>query len=295
MKNIIPNKVSRQFGKAVLNTQKNSPKILLVAGIVGAVGSTVLACRATLKVEDEVVIPAERALSQIRNGDRPREDITKVYIETAGKLTKLYGPSVVMGALSIFALTKSHSIMSKRNAGLTAAYAAIDQAFTQYRARVAQEFGEDKEREIRYAGQPVDVITGYDGKGNPVIETEIKAGGDASGYAKWFDQSNRNWEPNASRNKQFISFVEDWANSKLCRDGHLFLNEVYDQLGMPHTTEGAVVGWLFESGEGDGFVDFSIFDGNRPAVNHFFNGPNGSILLDFNVDGVIFRDINKEK
>jgi len=289
----IPASVSRKAGRAMLKAQKNSPKILFVAGIVGAVGSTVLACRATLRVEDEVVIPAERKLEKIHAGTVDRDEVVKIYVDSAWKLTKLYGPSVFLGVASIAALTKSHSILSQRNAALGAAYATLDQAFQAYRSRVVDELGPQKDQEFRHGVEEREIVT-YDKKGNPKIEPIRHAGtGDVSGYAKFFDESNVNWEPNKHRNMAFIGGVQSWANCRLIRKGHLFLNEVLDELGFEHTQEGSQVGWIYEADgrEGsDGYVDFSIFDS---AGNHrpFFDVGNGAILLDFNVDGEIWREI----
>ena len=83
----------------------------------------------------------------------------------------------------------------------------------------------------------------------------------------------------------------------MCLQGHLFLNEVYDMIGLPRTKAGAVVGWLYPAGRYDdlqlnGFVDFGIFDMWSDAKRaDFVNGYERSILLDFNVDGCIYNYI----
>lgn len=37
--------------------------------------------------------------------------------------------------------------------------------------------------------------------------------------------------------------------------------------------------------DNDNFIDFGVFDGDRPRARDFVNGYERSILLDFNVDG----------
>jgi hypothetical protein len=80
--------------------------------------------------------------------------------------------------------------------------------------------------------------------------------------------------------------------------GHVFLNDVYDSLGIPRSKAGAVVGWVLNrNGEGDNFISFGVFDGTTQEIRDFVNGYEGSILLDFNVDGVIYdkiEDIGEE-
>ncbi len=61
-------------------------------------------------------------------------------------------------------------------------------------------------------------------------------------------------------------------------------------LGVERSGAGAVVGWVV-SKTGDNFVDFGIFNGDNSEARAFVNGREGSILLDFNVDGVIYDKI----
>ena len=68
----------------------------------------------------------------------------------------------------------------------------------------------------------------------------------------------------------------------------MFLNEVLASLGFEHTSPGALVGWIYESEDGDSYIDFDLY-----AVHNenFMNGPEKSVWLDFNVDGVIYDKI----
>ena len=87
----------------------------------------------------------------------------------------------------------------------------------------------------------------------------------------------------------FLKKAESFANDKLRINGYLFLNEVYEMLGIPKTKAGQVVGWVYDekNASGDNFVDFGIFDINNPKARDFVNGYERVIILDFNVDGVI--------
>ena len=60
-------------------------------------------------------------------------------------------------------------------------------------------------------------------------------------------------------------------------------------LGFPHTSAGAVVGWV--RGNGDGYVDFGLMDFYSNANRLFHEGFEPNIWLDFNVDGVIWDKI----
>jgi hypothetical protein len=68
----------------------------------------------------------------------------------------------------------------------------------------------------------------------------------------------------------------------------VFLNEVYEGLGMERCQMGQHVGWLKAGrSRGDGFIDFGIYDIFDESKRAFVNGFEPVALLDFNVDGPI--------
>jgi len=87
----------------------------------------------------------------------------------------------------------------------------------------------------------------------------------------------------------FLKAQQNYFNNMLQARGHVFLNEVYDALGMERSSSGTVVGWVIrKDGQGDNFIDFGIFDGESERARAFVNGYERNIRLDFNVDGVIY-------
>jgi hypothetical protein len=291
----IPKSVTRNLGMKVLTLKKNSPHIFFVAGIVGTVGSTVLACRATLKLEEHVDeirhdIEQVKSMGQAAkdNGGEYAEkeyyrDLGYVFGKGTLKLGKLYGPSIVLGAASIGALTGSHVQLTRRNSALTATLAVVSQAYENYRLRIQEELGEERERDIYRNAQEVEVI----GEKGKTEKAKISSSNAWSPYAKLFDQTNPNWFKDPEANRVFLQLQQNYFNDKLVSRGHVFLNEVYDQLGFDHTKAGAVVGWLY-NGDHDNHIDFGIF---KEENSLFINGHERSIWLDFNVDGEIYDRI----
>ena len=111
-----------------------------------------------------------------------------------------------------------------------------------------------------------------------------------SEYSRFFDDGCAGWTKDPEYNFMFLKNQERYANDLLKSKGHLFLNEVYDMLGIPRTKAGQVVGWIYDEKNpvGDNFVDFGILDMRKPKCRDFVNGYERSILLDFNVDGNIW-------
>lgn len=298
VKNAVTSKVARQ----ILIGQKNSPTLLFAGGIVGIAGTVVLACRATLKLED-VLDEADRKHEQIdralkiNNSKRysqrdAKKDRALVATKTTGNVVKLYAPAAVLGVVSVGALTGSHVVLTRRNVALTAAYKAMEEGFNAYRQRVREELGDDKERDLRHDVQR-GVLRVDDTEKGEVSHIAVRTPGTASIYARFFDELNPNWERSAHEyNLMFLSMQQNHLNDKLHARGHVFLNEVYDALGMERSKAGAVVGWVL-SKDGDNIIDFGMHDPSNEKARDFVNGREPAILLDFNVDGVIYDKIER--
>ena len=301
----IINSVSYNAHRIGFKIKKASPEIMVVAGVVGVVASTVMACKATTKVNDILeetrkqvddvhnVLDSDVITEEEYNNDDAKKDLAIIYTQTGVKLIKLYAPSVIVGALSITGILASHKILKKRNVALTAAYATIDRSFKEYRGRVVERFGKELDRELRYniKAQEIEEKT-VDKDGNETVEKKTISVVDPnmySDYARIFDNGSMGWTKDPEYNLMFLKLQQNQANDRLRAQGYLFLNDVYDMLGIPRTKAGQIVGWIYdeENPVGDNFVDFGIYDIYNEKACDFVNGRERSIVLDFNVDGNI--------
>ena len=134
-----------------------------------------------------------------------------------------------------------------------------------------------------------------DAKGKEKIEKKMTQVTDASEiegyspYAKFYDDGCIGWEKDPELNLMFLRRQQDAATERLKSQGYLFLNDVYDMVGIPRTKAGQVVGWIYDEKHpvGDNFVDFGIYDVKKEVNRNFVNGYERTIILDFNVDGPI--------
>ena len=294
----------RSLIKAGFKVKKHSPEILVVVGVAGVVTSTVMACKATTKAGDilEEHKNQMNAIDQVVKMDRNdyteedhKKDTTIVYTQTAIKFVKLYSPSIMIGVLSLGCIIYSHNILTKRNAALAAAYATVDRGFKEYRGRVVERFGKELDHELRYNIKAQEFEkTEVDKKGNEKVVKETVNVADPnlySDYARFFDDGCNGWSKDPEQNLTFLKCQQAYANEKLKAKGYLFLNDVYKMLGIPATKAGQIVGWIYDEKNpiGDNFVDFGLYDMNKPVVRDFVNGYERTILLDFNVDGNILE------
>lgn len=314
----IPNGVTKAFNDVSFKLKKHSPEILMVAGVVGVVASAVLACKATTKVS-EILEESKETVDAIKDGmnageikgkeyteETGKKDLTLVYVQTSLKLAKLYAPAVGLGALSIASILSSNNILRKRYVGAAAAYATVDKGFKEYRSRVVERFGEEVDRQLKYnikAKEITETVT--DEKGEEKEVTVIKNyvdPTDISGYARYFEKYTRDergnvirnhcWNDNKEYNLLFLKAQQNYANDLLKAKRRLFLNEVYEMLGLPKTKAGQIVGWVYdeECPTGDNYVDFGMYVSNQ-NYSDFVYDDNEAILLDFNVDGNVWEDM----
>ena len=298
----------RMATKAITKTKKMSPELFVAGGIIGFAASTVLACKATLQLQELV----DRANEDIENvkayvgtPDAEKEGydeamankaIQMLKVKAALSTAKLYLPAATIGIASAVAVLKSHSIMTRRNAVLTAAYTALETSFKDYRGNVVERFGEEVDRELLYniKKQTVEKEIELENGKKKKVKEEVEVVGDKlnSPYAKFFDESSKEWTKSPEYNLQFLLSQQSYFNNKLRAYGYVFLNEIYEELDIPRTSIGQVCGWIYdpENPDTDNVIDFGIHEYSREN-RRFVNGLEPVILLDFNCEGNIVNRI----
>lgn len=301
----ITNAVTRVAGNQMLTAQKNSPTIMLVGGVVGMIGTVVLASKATLKLEDVL----DESINNTAKAHEAREtkpelyseqdlskDLTIIKVKTVVNIAKLYGPAVVLGVASISLLVGGQHVLLKRNIAIAGALKTVEGQFKEYRKRVENELGEEKARELE-EGYTVEV---EDEKGKKK-KVKVSSPIGKSPYAVIFDElSSTQWkshEENGNYNSIFLSSQQAWATERLRARGYLFLNDVFDALGMDRTSAGQIVGWYYDPTDErrDNYVSFGVFDRDDERGADFVNGLEDAVLLDFNVDGPVYELLDEAK
>lgn len=301
-------KVNKKINKMKLKGRKYSPEILLVLGIAGVATGTILACISTTKIpevsakkEDELadmhsrLDPNPKAIVEETQLQEIKKETTAIYLKTGVRYAALYAAPVLVTGISLSCLVFSNVILRKRLIGASAAFAAMSASFKEYRGRVAERYGEEIEKEIRYNIKPkeVEVIT-VDANGCEKTKTETIKVLDPNGYsdfARCYDSTCIGWRKDPQANLIFLKCQQTAANERLKRNGYLFLNEVYEMLGFPKIKEGQAAGWIYDEEHpiGDNRVDFGIYDITKDSVKDFINGYERSIMLDFNIDGNVLE------
>ncbi len=320
--------ISRHAGLLGLKIHANSPQLLVVAGVVTLAGGVVAACVASRKVDkvldehkdamvnvDEQTEMEEEQNEQSRDSEdakaarktaiqkAAKKDKVVVYFRTGLKFVKLYLPAVCLIGLGVTCFLSSNNILSKRNVALSSAFTALTQELNDYRGRVAARVGKDVEKELYYnLDSTTSETKSKDENGNTVStkETEYSNSGKMPGgmYTRYFTpETSKLWKTNQLYNRNFLEIQQKYCDDLLKSRGYLFLNEVYDALGIAICDYGQIAGWIYDphnekrvGGPDCNYVDFRITevyekldvdcDPDEPRRKFFMIDPNveGNIL-----------------
>jgi hypothetical protein len=197
--------------KTVLN--KNSPAIMVGVAITGVIVTSYLSGKATLEAVDIIQ----------ENEDLDRNDLLK-------KIAPVYIPTVVSGLLTIGCIIGSNRVSSKRAAAAYSVLALSERAFEEYKDKVTEKFGENKERAVR------DEIAQDRVTNNPPNTTLITGTGSVL-CCELFTGRYFNSDIETLRKAQ------NDINAKLVKDMYAPLSEFYYIVGLPTNSNAWNVGW----------------------------------------------------
>lgn len=306
--NALSNSITMMIGHTKTFTKQNSAELLLVGGAIGVVAGTVMACKATLKVNDildDHKAEKEKILTVSADESYPeyteeiaKNDLKNLTIKTVVSCIACYAPAVLLEAFSIGTIFASNHIMRQRNAALAASCATIEAAYKKYRERVVDRYGKDVDEELYYGlTTEKKKVTKTDPKtGEKVKEVETKTTLQqqfaCSPYAQIFDERALEFYQDDGTNMFMLKQREKEATIRLRASGVLSLNEVYDMIGLPATDIGLTHGWIYEKDNPDGDNEVQ-FDLRHVYITNEYTGEEERvILIDFNCDGYIYGRIN---
>lgn len=291
---LVPKKLSRSIGRTILRSKKNSPTVFFVGGTIGAVGATVLACRATIKAQPIVAeikyklednrIDQDR-LETLGRHDRREYTKDRAYLvaQSVGRLAKPYAPALIVGTVSIAALTGSHISLKRRNTAVVAALGLATKALEEYRDRVAGAIGVDQEAGLYYGVEGEYTLDDEDPRA-VYLNNAKRTREPLMAYRRFFDEWTPYWDKNPEYNRTFLLLQQNHVNNILLNRGHVFLNEVYDKLGFERVPEGQIIGWVYDR-DNPTHISFGL---DLLENSPFMKGIERSAWLHFNVDGVIY-------
>lgn len=283
---------------------KNSPEILLGAGIACAAAGTIVACKATLMIP-EIKEEYNAALYELEKYEAAeevddgyvRKETRKLSFHTGVRVVRIFAVPAALELMALLLVLKSHGVIKDRYLGASSECAALAAGFSTYRKLVREKYGDKIDQEFRFGVHTEEIEeTKIDSKGKEkIVKKKVKVidGQEISQYAKFFDAASCEWQDDPEYNLMFLKKMEQVANDMLHGrgpNGILFLNEVYDLLDIPRTKAGQLCGWINnpDDPDSDDYVDFGIFNKTN---EYFVNGYDDVVLLDFNCAANVYEKL----
>lgn len=290
-----------------LEFMKNSSDYTFWGGMAGIAVGTVLACRATRKVDDILeehkacMLELETAKGKMSEEayQKYRKEFGKAHvrcwIETAGKFVKLYALPVTVELLSAGLLVKSHQDDKESKAQLAALAATLSTQVNDLRSGIKEKYGEEAEYDISHGIKEVEEVNEETGEVTTIKKWEHKT--EQREYRFIFDASAYEWSKDPWQNLNTLHRKQRLWNTTLRERargnggrGWIMLYEVlkdmFPESILPKWT--LRVGWIFDEQNpvGDNYIDFGIDDSTDEATRRFVKGLEPNVLMVFNCSDI---------
>lgn len=231
----------------------NSPLILTAIGVSGTVATAILAGKATVKAVRIIELEEEDLRTRYKNSP----DETKWWLDNKDKFLLVwpqYIPAVTTGALTITAIIAANRIGTRRAVALAGAYSLLERANEEYREKIIEKLGPNKERAAR------DELAQDRMNRNPSTQSQIiiTGSGDVPCYDVWTGRYFRS-------DMETIKKAMNDINYKVNNHNYASLNDFYNLIGLPNVPQGEELGWsdkLLEI-----FFSTTMTDKQEPAIS----------------------------
>lgn len=211
--------ISLLFTNTIKQFKRNSPEILTAFGVTGVITTAYLTAKASFKaaeVLDGTDLPDDRK-------DRIKEQIRHTWV--------LYVPAGVCGVVTIGCIVTGTRAQAQKTAAAVAAYSLTEKAFSEYKEKVAEQIGVNKERTVR------DEVAQDKVSENPPstmilvpVENNVLCCELYTGRYFW------------STMEKINSAVNE-INARIVREEYVLLDEFYNLIFIAQTNNSSKMGW----------------------------------------------------
>lgn len=292
--------------RAVRTTIQHAPEILMVLGTIGVAGGTAITVKQTMKLDGELLEfdDAQEEL-KARKAEFPDEkaykkELMMIKLAAAKRVVKILAPGIIPVAAGVVCYFSAFGIIKRANGVLAVELAAANKAFEEYRARVVEDQGEDKDKEYLYGlkKEQLEIETvDENGKKKKEKVDALVLDPDKSNISRYAIRFTPEFSSEASTdldyNMMVLTSCQNSWNALLPARKKVWLSEIYHELGIEETQESRIAGWDYDADKfGDGKIMFII----TQVVVRDDNDPRGwhkELIVDFNVDGDILHKLPK--
>lgn len=218
-----------------MNVKKYSPQILTVLGIVGMIGTVIMAIKATPKAEELIDAAEERLREETKN-----DEAVLGKKETAKCLVKAYWSAAAMGVISTVCFVASNYVSGKRETVMATALGVSEAALHRFQEATLETVSKDTMDAIHAK------VADKKLKETPIKEsTEVIVA--SKGETLCFDgYSGRYFKSDLETIRRIVNDM----NEQMLSGEFISLNDLYFNLGLPEVKLGDDLGWhTFTGGE----------------------------------------------
>lgn len=295
-----------------LKNGKNTPKILLAAGVVTVVSSGVYACVQTMKLEDKIdeakenidhikelkedgeyIVNTETGETADYTPALYRKDMAYAWTSGVWSIAKLYLPSLIGTGIGITMIGGSHKIMADRLAQTTLALTAMSEAYDKYRRNVIREYGPEVDERMRLGLETkknleMDVIDPETGelisKKEKKLDVISDVGNIASDYAIILNDCAF-WIKDSNYNKICIDARLTNLQNILNRDHYIYFYQILKEFDILDKVSTKTIAMAHQTGIiegfGDGCLNAKVIDTHLGVEDYY----KAILLMDFNCIG----------
>lgn len=212
---------------------EHSAGILSGVAVVGTVGTAVLSGRAGFKAAQIIEEERQDRLVQAEDGIY-RKDLT--FVESAKLVGLQFAPTVGVAGVTIASIVFANRISAKEAAALATAYGLSEKAFGEYKEKVVEKLGVNKETAVR------DEIAQDRVNANPVDNKTIIITG--SGEVLCYDTlTDRYFQSSVEKIKE----AQNAVNLEIVNNDAVPLSRFYDHIGLMPTPFTEDIGWNIDN------------------------------------------------
>lgn len=305
----VPMRLRNKMGKTGVVLSKHAPAIFTGVGICMMTSATVVAFNNAHEAEKAVEWYRDR--KDECGSDIEENELTASFVKCEAKLLLPVVGLQVGGAIFVAAGAR---INAKRIKTLGAIAASTAAEFAAYRGRVIEDQGgEADQRYLRGEAETTRMVQHTTPKGKVKEKEETVVIPNPEEHSQWAFQlkyGDGAWAQSEEYLLTNLKNCQDELNRQLHSRGFIFLNQVYDLLGVndlvldkdgtqryvpKYTQEGQLVGWIDDGIEGsqiDFGIDWEAVRDHCPWGNVVYqNDGSAFVWLEPNVQGVIIDKI----
>jgi hypothetical protein len=236
------------YKRVIKLTVDNGPAVLTSVAVAGTVATAYLTGRATFKAAEILGDEAEKRILHEREELRvfPTKDKIKL-------VWTQYLPPAGMAVTTIGCIVFANRISAKRLAAVAAAYSLSEKRFTEYKDKIEEKLGIQKEKAAR------DELAQDRVTAKPPTGQQIMVEGDeVICFENWTGRYFKS-------DMETLKKAQNDVNYQILGDGYATMADFYDKVGLESTKMANEMGWNLEHPM-DLYFGTTLTDNGRPCI-----------------------------